>query len=58
MIMSCYIIFIMFMFMLFYILCEERVENLPFGMWTNDVYVIINNFVRIKSLPFDTFKGH
>ena len=48
MIMSCYIIFIMFMFMLFYILFEERVENLPFGMWTNDVYVIVNNFVRIE----------
>ena len=50
MIMSCYIIFIMFMFMLFYILFEERVENLPFGMClaTNDVYVIINNFVRIE----------
>ena len=58
MIMSCYIIFIMFMFMLFYILSEERVENLPFRMWTNDVYVIVNNFVRIKSLPFDMFKGH
>ena len=48
MLMSCYIIFIMFMFMLFYILFEEGVENLPFGMWTNDVYVIINNFVRIE----------
>ena len=49
MIMSYYIIFIIFMFMLFYILFEERVENLPFGMWTNDVYVIINNFVRIET---------